>query len=93
MSGAALVVVVPAFAPPGWSLHWRVGVRDCWVSPGTPLAVEPGATEVAIRVEAIAPKTSITATARLRVDVAPGGTTRVAIPARTIGHIFTPRQQ
>jgi hypothetical protein len=93
MSDPSLVIMVPAFAPPGWSLQWRVGVSDHWVAPGMPFAVPPGATDVAIEVEATAPKAWIVATARLRVDVPPAGVTRVAIPARTIRDIFAPRQR
>jgi hypothetical protein len=93
MSDASLVIMGPAFAPPGWSLQWRVGVSDHWAPPGVPFAVPPGATEVAIEVEATAPQTWIAATARLRVDVPPAGVTRVAIPARTIRDIFNARQR
>jgi hypothetical protein len=91
MSDASLVIMVPGFAPPGWSLRWRVGVSDHWAAPGMPFAVPPGATDVAIEVEATAPQTWIAATARLRIDVPPAGVTRVAIPPRTIRDIFTPR--
>jgi hypothetical protein len=93
VSAAALVVLVPAFVPAGWSVRWCVRVGDCWAAPGARFAVEPGMTDFAVRVEAAAPAIWLQATARFTVEVMPQGTTKVALPAHAISRAFAPRPQ
>ena len=75
---SAVVVQVPGSLS-GLPLCWRVGVGDSWGSPGEPLAAPPGPALIRLELEAMTLGLWLRATTRFQVDVAPGGTTVVAL--------------